>query len=344
MGLERLAIFGAGAVGSMMGAYLTRAGHDITLIDAWPAHVETMKREGLRLTTQNEDFTVRPNARHLAELATLRAQFDVVFLTVKSYDSIWAATCIAPHLAPAGTLVSAQNSINEDWLAPVIGFTRLLGCIVLPGAALDGPGHVRRFGPSTEPSFIAGELHGLVTRRLSALVDLLSAAGPARSTTNLWGERWAKLIANCMANGLAGITGLGNAELRGHVDVFPLTVKIASEALAVAHGLGVQVEPIGGIPARAYLAAARGEGRETLRATWVERGRNIGAGRLSLLQDVSKGRRTEVEYLNGYVVRKGCEVAVAAPMNEAIVDLTKRIETGALAPAPANLELLRAYL
>ncbi len=343
MGLERLAIFGAGAIGSMMGAYLRRAGHSITLIDVWPAHVETMKRDGLRLTTQDEDFTVRPTALHLAELATLRAQFDVVFLTVKSYDSIWAATCIAPHLAPAGSLVSAQNSINEDWLASVIGFTRLLGCIVLPGAGLDGPGHVRRFGLSTEPSFIVGELHGLVTRRLSALVDVLSAAGPARCTMNLWGERWAKLIANAMANGLAGITGLGNAELRGHPEVFPLTLRVAGEALAVAERLGVQVEPVGGIPAEIYRAAARGEGREALRANWVERGRSIGTGRLSLLQDVLKGRRTEVEYLNGYIAQKGREVAVETPVNEAIVELTMRVEQGTLKPSPANLDLLRAY-
>ena len=344
MANEKLAVFGAGAIGSMIGAYLTRAGHDITLIDLWPAHVETMKQTGLRLTTEDEDFTVRPTSLHLAELAMFRAQFDTVFLAVKSYDSIWASTCVAPHLAPTGMLVSAQNSINEDWLAPVIGFTRLLGCIVLPGAGLDGPGHVRRFGSSTAPSFIVGELHGLVTRRLSKLVDVLSATGPARSTTNLWGERWAKLIANSMANGLAGITGLGNAELRAHAEVFPLTLKIAGEALAVAECVGVQVEPIGGIPAETYRAAAKGEGREALRAMWVERGRSIGAGRLSLLQDVIKGRRTEVEYLNGYIVQKGRAVAVEAPMNEAIVELTKRIEGGTLAPAPANLELLRAYL
>lgn len=344
MAHERLAVFGAGAIGSMIGAYLTRAGYDITLIDLWPAHVETMMQTGLRLTTEDEDFTVRPKARHLADLSMLRSQFDTVFLAVKSYDSIWASTCIVPHLAPTGILVSAQNSINEDWLAPVIGFTRLLGCIVLPGAGLDRPGHVRRFGSSTEPSFIAGELHGLVTRRLSRLVEVLSAAGPARSTTNLWGERWAKLIANSMANGLAGITGLGNAELRVHAEVFPLTLTIASEALAVADAVGVQVEPIGGIPVQTYRAAAKGEGRETLRATWVERGRSIGAGRLSLLQDVMKGRRTEVEYLNGYIVRKGCEVAVATPMNEAIVEMTKRIEGGTLAPTPANLERLHAYL
>jgi 2-dehydropantoate 2-reductase len=344
MALEKLAVFGGGAIGSMIGAYLTRAGHDITLIDLWPAHVEMMKQVGLRLTSQDEDFTAKPKALHLVELCRLRTQFDAVFLAVKSYDSVWAATCISSHLTPTGILVSTQNSINEEWLAPVIGYTRLLGCVVLPGASLDGPGHVRRFGSSLEPSFIGGELHGLVTRRLSELVDMLSAAGPARITTNLWGERWAKLIANCMANGLAGITGLSNVELRGHAQVFPMTVRIAAEALAVAHTLGVQVEPIGGVPAQAYLDAASGDGRETLRATWVERGRSIGSGRLSLLQDVIKGRRTEVEYLNGYVVRKGREVALSTPMNEAIVELTKRVEAGALIPSSANLELLRAYL
>jgi ketopantoate reductase len=104
------------------------------------------------------------------------------------------------------------------------------------------------------------------------------------------------------------------------------------------------VEPVGGIAAATYLQAARGMGREELRRDWVERGRSVGAGRPSLLQDVLKGRRTEVEYLNGYVVKKGREGGTPTPMNEAIVEITKRIEAGALPQGPANLQLLTPHL
>jgi 2-dehydropantoate 2-reductase len=341
---EKLAVLGVGAIGSNIGAYLTRAGRDITLIDMWPAHVEEMKRGGLKVTAQDEEFTVKVTAVHLADVCSLRDQFDAVFLSVKSYDSVWATKFIEPYLKPAGVLIPAQNSINEDWVAPVVGYTRTVGCVVTLGAGLYEPGHVLRSSLPSRPTFALGELNGMVTSRLQELVMMLAPVGPSRATANLWGERWAKLTVNCMANAIAGITGMNGAEMRANAEVFPITVKIAVEALSVAEVLGVQVEPVGGIPARAYLDAARGVGLDELRTKWVERGRILGAGRPSLLQDIMKGRRTEVDYLNGYVARKGREVGVRTPMNEAIVEVVKRMEAGELKQGPANLTLLTKHL
>lgn len=344
MAFEKVAVLGAGAIGSTIGAYLARAGCDITLIDMWPAHVESMRRAGLQVTAPDETFTVKVKAAHLVDVGTHREQYDAVFLSVKSYDSVWAASFIEPHLKPSGVLVSAQNGINEDRLAPVIGYTRTVGCVVTFGAGLYEPGHVTRTSSSARPSFTLGELNGMMTPRVQELVTLLGPAGPTHATTNLWGERWAKLTVNCMANALAGITGMNNAEMREHSEVFGVTVKIAGEALTVAQTLGVQVEPVGGIPAQAYLDGTRGVGLEDLRAMWVERGKSVGAGRPSLLQDILKGRRTEVDYLNGYVAGKGREVGVSTPMNEAIVAITRRLEAGDLTQSPENLQLLCKHL
>ncbi len=344
MAFEKLAVLGVGAIGSNIGAYLARAGRDITLIDMWPAHVEEMKRRGLMVTAQDEEFTVKVQAVHLADVCALREQFDAVLLAVKSYDSVWATKFIEPYLKPAGVLVSAQNGINEEWVAPVIGYTRVIGCVVTIGAGLYEPGHVLRTSAPSRPSFAVGELNGMITPRVQELLAVLAPAGPTHATANLWGDRWAKLTVNSMANALAGITGMGSAEMRANPDAFPIILTIAGEALTVAQTLGVQVEPVGGIPARAYLDAARGMGLEELRHKWVEGGRNLGAGRPSLLQDMMKGRRTEVDYLNGYVVRKGREVGVPTPMNEAIVEVTKRVEAGELKQDPANLKLLTRLL
>ena len=344
MTFEKLAVLGVGAIGSTIGAYLTRAGSDITLVDLWPAHVEEMKNRGLKVTAQDEEFTVRVKAIHLVDVCSLRERFDAVFLAVKSYDSVWAATFIQPYLKPAGVLVSAQNSINEDWVAPVIGFTRTIGCVVTLGAGLYEPGHVTRTSSPSRPSFAVGELNGMITPRIQELAKVLAPVGPAHATANLWGDRWAKLTVNCMANALAGITGMNGEEMRASPEVFSIAVTVAGEALTVAQTLGVQVEPLGGIPAQAYLDAARGVGLEELRRTRVEAGRSVGAGRPSLLQDVMKGRHTEVDYLNGYVVRKGREVDVPTPMNEAIVQVTKRMEAGELKPNPGNLMLLTQHL
>ena len=343
MAFEKLAVLGAGAIGSNIGAYLTRAGWDITLIDPWPAHVEAMRHPGLKVTAQDEEFTVKVKAIHLGDVATLREQFDAVFLSVKSYDSVWATKFIEPYLKPAGILLPAQNSINEDWVAPVIGYTRVIGCVVTLGAALYEPGHVTRTSSPSRSAFALGELNGMITSRLQELVKVLAPVGPTRATANLWGERWAKLIVNCMANALAGITGMNNEDLRASAEVFSIAVKVAGEALTVAAALGVQVEPVGGLPAREYLDAARGVGLEDLRRKRVEAGRSVGAGRPSLLQDMLKGRRTEVDYLNGYVVRKGREVGVPTPMYQAIVEVTKRMEAGELKPDRANLQLLTRH-
>ena len=344
MAFEKLAVFGAGAIGSVLGAYLARAGRDITLIDMWAAHVDAMVQHGLKVTAPDEEFTVKVKAVHLAEVCRLRETFDAVLLSVKSYDSEWAVRFIAPHLKAAGVLVSAQNGINEEILAPVLGYTRIVGCVVTLGAGLYEPGHVTRTSASTRPSLTVGELNGLVTARLRELVTVLAPVGPTRATANLWGERWAKLIVNSMANPIAGITGLGSAELRANPEAFPIIVRIACEALTVAEALGVQVEPVGGIPGQAYLDAGRGVGLQELRDKLIDGGRSLGAGRPSLAQDVAKGRRTEVDYLNGYVAQKGQEVGVPTPMNEAVVQIVKRVETGAVPPGPANLAHLSKYL
>ncbi len=340
MAFEKLAVLGAGAIGSSIGAYLTRAGRDIALIDLWPAHVDAMRNAGLKVTAQEETFTVKVNALHLADVSSLRRPFDAVFLSVKSYDTVWATHFIAQHLMPSGVLISAQNGINEDRIAPIVGYTRTVGCVVTIGAGLYEPGHVTRTSAPDRAAFALGELNGMLTPRVHELVTVLSDAGPTQATSNLWGDRWAKLVVNCMANPLAGITGMNNAEMRQSPDVFAVAVKVAAEAVSVAAALGVQVEQVGGIPARTYLDAARGVGVEDLRAAWVERGKSVGAGRPSLLQDVLKGRRTEVDFLNGYVVQKGREVGVATPVNEAIVAVTRSLEAGELTQGAANLRLL----
>jgi 2-dehydropantoate 2-reductase len=344
MAFEKVAVFGAGAIGSTLGAYLARAGHDITLIDMWAAHIDQMARHGLKVTAPDEEFAVPVKAVHLADVGRLREAFDVVLFAMKSYDSEWGVRCIQPALKPAGILVSAQNGINEEVLAPVIGYTRLIGCVVTLGAGLYEPGHVTRTSVAARPSLTIGELNGMMTARLQELVKGLAPVGPTRATTNLWGERWAKLVVNSMSNPIAGLTGLGSADLRARPDVLPILVRIACEALTVAEALGVQVEPVGGIPGQVYREAGRGQGLQELHVKLIEAGRHLGAGRPSLLQDVMKGRRTEVEYLNGYVARKGREVGVSTPMNEAVVQVVQRVESGALKPDPANLQLLIARL
>ena len=169
----------------------------------------------------------------------------------------------------------------------------------------------------------------------------MSAGGPTKTTTNLWGERWAKLATNSMSNALAGITGLKSADLRRHPSTREVSIRVAAELVAVAEALGVSVEPIQGIPARLYTEALTdGAAREEIEGKMADYASTLREGRPSLAQDIIKGRKTEVEHLNGYVAAQGRSVGVPTPVNDAIVALTRRVASGEVTPSLDNLELL----
>jgi 2-dehydropantoate 2-reductase len=335
-----IAIYGAGAVGCVIGGGMARAGHDVVLIDPWRDHVDSMKTQGLQLTLEGEGTSTVPvEALHPAELATDRF-FDIVFIAVKSQDTVSAVELMLLHLADGGYLVSAQNGINEDIIVPLIGAERTVGCVITFAAALPEAGHAFRTTPPGIPALILGEVTGPPTPRLERLKELLDEVGPTRLTDNLPGERWAKLINNAMMNPIAGITGLSSRAIRLDTAARTVAIKIGAEGIYVAHALGVPVEPVlGGIVPEALVAEA--EGRPT---TVVERliteAQRRGEGSPSLLQDVGKGRKTEVEHLNGLIVRRGQEASIPTPINKAIIGLVKEVEAGRLNPSPANLRLL----
>ena len=338
----RLGIFGVGGIGGIIAGYLARAGRDVTLIDTWPANIDYIKVNGISVTAQDESFTARATALHLGEVAAARPSFDAVILSVKSYDTSWSSMFIEPYLAPGGFIVSAQNSINEDAIAEVVGWPRVVGCVVTLSAAMYEPGRTERTSPSERPAFVLGEPSGLITTRVERMAEVLSAIGASRTTTNLWGQRWSKLATNSMSNAVAGITGLRSAEVRQEADARRLSIAIAGELLQVASALGVSVEPINGIPADLFLEAP-GDGAkwEELEQRMLEVGQTTGTGRPSLAQDVIKGRKTEVDELNGYVVRRGVEVGIPTPVNEAVVALTRRVESGELKQALSNLKYIQ---
>src|SRR5512144_783744 len=200
MTIKRVGVLGAGAIGSVVGGMMTRAGHDVTLIDQWPEHVEAMKARGLRLSGTIGDLVVPVRALHIHELQTVGEPFDAVFVAVKSYDTEWATAMALPYLRePDGVVVDFQNGINDERVAAVAGKHRSLGCVITISAGMYEPGHAMRTDNGTI-GFKIGEHDGKDTARARELVTLLNAVAESKVTTNLWGERWSKLAINCMAN------------------------------------------------------------------------------------------------------------------------------------------------
>ena len=338
---RRIAVLGAGAIGGSIAAFLARAGVEVTVIDIWPENVEAIRADGIRVTTMEDEFIARPAAAlHLADVSIAGGLFDIVFLALKSYDTEWACHFIRPHLAPGGYIVSAQNSINDETIASVIGWTRVVGAVVTFGAGMYDPGHITYTSPAERKPFTVGEPSGLVTPRAREVVDILDnvSGGNVSTTTNLWGERWSKLCVNSMANAVAGATGLKSAELREVEASRRVSIRIAAEVVTVGTAHGVSIEPITGVRAELYpRALVDGAVMEEVEGVLVSGAREVGVGRPSLAQDLMKGRRIEVDHLNGYVSRKGVEVGIATPVNDAIRSLANRVESGDLSPSVDNL-------
>src|SRR5215467_9521461 len=139
--IRRIAILGAGAIGSVVGGFLARAGHDVTLIDQWPEHVEAMRTRGLRLSGTIGEQVVPVKAIHIHELQSVREPFDAVFVAVKSYDTEWATALAVTYLKPDGVVVDFQNGINDERVAAVAGKERTLGCVITISAGMYEAGH-----------------------------------------------------------------------------------------------------------------------------------------------------------------------------------------------------------
>ena len=340
----RIGIIGAGAIGSVVGGMLTKAGHDVTLIDQWPEHVEAMKKDGLRLSGTCGEHLIPVKALQIHELQSIAEPFDAVFISVKSYDTEWAVALGLQYLKkPDGVVVDFQNGINDERVAAVAGRERMLGCVITIGAGMYEPGHAMRTDRSPI-GFKIGEHDGKETERAERLAKIMSDVAPTKVTTNLCGERWSKLSVNCMANGLAGLSGLGSAEVRTRDGVRRIAIHLAAEAIKVGRARGHEVEPIWGIAAQRFVDAAEGRALAEVERDMAERAKELAGGRPSLLQDVMRGRRTEVQYLNGYVSEQGRQAGVPTPFNDKLVELITRVPPGTLKSDPRNLDPLVAML
>lgn len=341
---------GGGAVGGYVGAHLHRLGHDVTLIDAWPEHVEAIRARGLELygMTDEERCTVQVPTMHLTEVQSISKQrpIDICFISVKSYDTEWATLMMRQYLAPGGFVVSLQNCINEERIAGIVGWGRVIGCIAAAiSVDMYEAGHIRRTVPkggANHTVFRVGEVHGRVTARAQMVADMIAEIDSVKVTTNLWGERWSKLCLNGMRNGVSAATGLGGNEIDRNDALRRFSIRLGGEAVRIGQALGYQLENIGKLPPEKLALASEGEPAalaeiEALMLAGTNSGARSNLQRPSMGQDMLKGRRTEIEFMNGFVAEKGAEIGRAAGAHVRLTELVQRIQRGELSPDPAHL-------
>jgi len=342
---KRIAYVGVGAVGGYVAGHLTRAGHDVTLIDPWPEHVETMRKHGIQLsgTTPAERHTVPVNVMHITDVQSLVRQkpVDIAFVSVKSYDTVWATQMILPYLARDGFIVSLQNCINEERIATVAGWGRTVGCIAsLIAVELYAPGQIKRtvpMGGEKHTVFRVGEPHGRVSKRVEEVAEMLRAVDSSKTTTNLWGERWSKLVVNSMRNGLSAATGLFGNQRDAMEGPRWVSIRLGSEAVRVGQALGFQLERMLGMEPEVLARAGEGHKDALVEITHVlmeGAKKRSDDQRPSMAQDIAKGRRTETDFINGYIAARGAEIGVPAPIHAKMHDAVKRVERGEVKPSP----------
>ncbi|MGI9379555.1 MAG: ketopantoate reductase family protein, partial [Methyloligellaceae bacterium] len=204
----KIAVLGAGSIGSSVGVDLTDAGLDVTIIDQWPAHVEAMKTSGLDITMPDRHLEIPVTAWHLCELAEHVPAFDFVFLCAKSHDTHWLAQLIEPYLKEDGVFIGLQNGMNNETIAGVVGPERTIGAVVELSAEIFTPGIVKRDTKREGTWFGLGELDGSVTPRLDRARKIMENVAKINITENIEGAKWTKLICNTMTMGPIGLTGL----------------------------------------------------------------------------------------------------------------------------------------
>ena len=349
-GKKRILIVGAGAVGGYIGGWLAYTGHDVVFADAWAEQVDAINSDGLRVEGPHDPFVSHPRAFHLhqSQALALEPEFDLAFVAVKAYDTPWAARFAKRYVKDEGYFVSSQNCMPDGDMAEAVEADRCVGLIMSSIAVrVGGPGLAQRAGSKRRRDlghivFRAGEHDGSASARTAELIEMLEPIDGGKTTTNLWGERWAKLCQNSMGNPVVGATMCGSATVASSPRGRELQIRLASESARVGLALGLDVVNFGGTtPDKWAAASSDGEVFEELDSMLAQNaGTATGDWHPSMGQDVANGRPSEIDFMNGHVLRKGIEVGVETPVTASIVDTMRKVDRRELLPDESNIEMI----
>ena len=333
----RALVWGAGAIGGVIGAHLVRAGHDLTFVDSNRAHVTATRAAGLRIVGPIADFTVRAP---FTTPDSLEGCWDCILLAVKALDTDRAAAQLAPHLAPEGCVVSLQNGLNEALLADAVGAERTVGAFVNFGADVLEPGIIQFSGRG---AVVLGELDGRGSARLDRLVGALRDFEPeARASDNIWGYLWGKMGYAAML--FAGaLTDASIVETLADPSVQPVLMALAREVMDVAAAHGAHPVGFNGFDPAAFES---GGDPSAVRASFdamVAFNRRSAKSRSGAWRDLAvHHRKTEIDAQFLPVLRIADRHGVAVPHLQRLVTLMQDVEEERRPRAWANLAALEA--
>jgi 2-dehydropantoate 2-reductase len=318
---EQITIVGAGAIGGVLGAYMSAAGHDVLLVDSVAEHVAAINQNGLRISGFRGDRTYKVKAVTPDQLT---GPLGFVILAVKAQHTLQALAPLEPLLAPDGFVVSLQNGLCEEIIAGRVGKERTVGAFVHFGADYQEPGHILL---ASEIPIRVGELDGRLTPRLGRIAGALAAVMPTALTSNVWGYLWGKMCYGTMAFGGA-LVDRPFGEVCAHPEHQALMIAIARETARIAQAQSIHLEAIPGLDPNLFLLEDPEPARQLLTAMGA-----AGKGNLKQYTGIQRDlmvrkRKTEVDYQPGAVAAKARGLGLQAPYAEQIITMIHEVEEG----------------
>ena len=333
--MSRNAIYGAGSLGTVLGAYITKNGGQVDLINRNKAHVEILNTKGAKIIG-TVDMTVPVKAITPEEM---EGKYDVIVLLTKQLFNKDVVTMLKDFLSDDGVIVTLQNGIPEPGIAEIVGANHTMGCAVEWGAALIEPGVCELTSAPDSLSFHMGKMDGITDAQVKMVKDLLELMCPVHEEENLMGARWSKLLINATFSGLGTVVGGVFGDVSEDKDAQKVAIRCMKECIDVGHATGTEFAPVQGknIVGLFYYKGAlkRALGCKLLPIA-MKKHRLIEP---SMLQDLKKGKPCEIDAINGVVCEFGRKHNVPTPINDKIVEIIKKIQDGELKAEKANIRL-----
>ena len=333
--MMRVAIYGAGSLGTILGAYISKAGVAIELINRNKAHVEALQTQGAKVVG-TVDFTQPVVAYTPAEMS---GTYDIIFLMTKQQHNPEVVAMLRPFLAEDGVLVTFQNGLPEVQIAEILGEERVLGCTVAWGATLQSPGVCELTSAPDALSFSLGAITEKKNKHFDYVKELLEKMGTVDVEENFLGTRWSKLLINAAFSGMSAVLGCTFGEAAGPKESRRIVQALIKECIDVCKAGGIRIEPVQGkdiVKLLDYSNVLKRAFSFFIIPIAIRKHAKLKA---SMLQDLEKGKLTEVDAINGAVSAYGRKVGCPTPMNDRVVEIIHRIEQGELRPCRDNLRL-----